>query len=147
MTPSWPQTHCYEVSSKYSLQLTSYDAHKNCLRQMDGQRHNTSVFSKWAYKNMIWLLSTNHKVSQTNPKYSNELPCGLCVHFLIVLEFKDTSTLVGHFVSSPREREKRDRKDSRGDQREGHGRRRNRKESKETKEIKIFPLYPYLLQG
>ena len=32
---------------------------------------------------------------------------------LIVLEFNDTSTLVGHFVSSPREREKRDKKDSR----------------------------------
>ena len=28
---------------------------------------------------------------------------------LIVLVLNDTSTLVGHFVSSPREREKRDR--------------------------------------
>ena len=36
---------------------------------------------------------------------------------LIVLGFNDTSTLVGHFVSSPREREKRDRRDSRGDER------------------------------
>ena len=32
------------------------------------------------------------------------------------------STLVGHFVLSPREREKRDRTDSRGDEREGQGR-------------------------
>ena len=32
---------------------------------------------------------------------------------LIVLGFNDTSTLVGHFVSSPREWEKRDRRDSR----------------------------------
>ena len=38
--------------------------------------------------------------------------------FLIVLGFNDTSTLVGHFVSSPREREKRDRRDSRRDERE-----------------------------
>ena len=38
---------------------------------------------------------------------------------LIVLGFNETSTLVGHFVSSPREREKRDRRDSRGDEREG----------------------------
>ena len=30
----------------------------------------------------------------------------------IVLRFNDTSTLVGHFVSSPREREKRDRRAS-----------------------------------
>ena len=37
---------------------------------------------------------------------------------LIVLGFNDTSTLVGHFVSSPREREKRDRRDSRRDERE-----------------------------
>ena len=35
------------------------------------------------------------------------------------------STLVGHFVLSPREREKRDKKDSRGDQREGQGRKEN----------------------
>ena len=35
--------------------------------------------------------------------------------------FKDTSTLVGHFVLSPRERKKRDRRDSSGDEREGQG--------------------------
>ena len=34
---------------------------------------------------------------------------------------KDTSTLVGHFVSSPRERVKRDRRDSRGQGRKGNG--------------------------
>ena len=41
---------------------------------------------------------------------------------LIVLGFNDTSTLVDHFVSSPREREKSDRRDSRRDEREGQGR-------------------------
>ena len=46
--------------------------------------------------------------------------------FLIVLGFNDTSTHVGHFVSSPREREKRDRRDGRGDEREGQGKKRNR---------------------
>ena len=66
---------------------------------------------------------------------------------LIVLGFNDTSTLEGHFVSSPREREKRDRRDSRRDEREGQGRKRNRSESEEIEEIKTFPLYPYLLQG
>ena len=64
-----------------------------------------------------------------------------------MLEFNDTSTLVGHFVSSPREREKRDRSDSKEDEREGQGRKRNRNESEETEEIKTFLLYPYLLQG
>ena len=65
----------------------------------------------------------------------------------IVLGFNDTSTLVGHFVSSPREREKRDRRDSRRDEREGQGRKRNWNESEETEEIKTSPPYPYLLQG
>ena len=55
-----------------------------------------------------------------------------------MLGFNDTSTLVGHFVSSPREREKRDRRDSRGDEREGQGRKRNRNESKETEETSKF---------
>ena len=69
------------------------------------------------------------------------------VKFQIVLEFNDASTLVGHFVSSLREREKRDRRESRRDEREGQGRKRNRSESEETDKIKTFPLYPHLLQG
>ena len=69
------------------------------------------------------------------------------IEYLIVLGFNDTSTLVGHFVSSPREREKRDRRDSRRDEREGQGRKRNRNESEETEEIKTSPPCPYLLQG
>ena len=55
-----------------------------------------------------------------------------------MLGFNDTSTLKGHFVSSPREREKRDRRDSRRDQREGQGRKRNRSESVELEETSKF---------
>ena len=33
--------------------------------------------------------------------------------------FNDMSTLVGHFVSFPREEEKSDRRDGRGDERKG----------------------------
>ena len=66
---------------------------------------------------------------------------------VVVLRFNYTSTFVGHFVSSPREREKKNRRDSRRDERDEQGRKRNRNESEETEEIKIFPLYPYLLQG
>ena len=58
---------------------------------------------------------------------------------LIVLGFNDTSTLVGHFVSSPREREKRDSRDGRGDERKGQGRKRNWNGSEETEEIKHSP--------
>ena len=61
--------------------------------------------------------------------------------FLIVLGFNDTSTLVGHFVSSHREREKRD---SKGDDWEGQGERKMNK-SEGTEDIP--PPYPYLLQG
>ena len=64
-----------------------------------------------------------------------------------MLGFNDMSTRVGHFVSSPREKEKIDRRESRRDEREGQGRKRNRNESEESEEIKTFPLYPYLLQG
>ena len=38
---------------------------------------------------------------------------------LILLGFNDTSDLVGHFVSSPRERKKTDKRDIRGDERAG----------------------------
>ena len=50
--------------------------------------------------------------------------------------FNNISTLVGHFVLSPTEREK---KDSRGDEREGQGRKRNRNESEEPEEITRGP--------
>ena len=52
---------------------------------------------------------------------------------LFVFGFHDMSTLVGHFVSSPREREKRD---SRGDEREGQGRKRKMNESEEAEETR-----------
>ena len=55
---------------------------------------------------------------------SNEYPQNMFSWILIVLWFNDMSTLVGHFVLSPREREKRDRRARRGDKREGQGRRK-----------------------
>ena len=57
-----------------------------------------------------------------------------------MLESNDTSTLVSHFVSSPREREKRDRRNDRGDEREGQGRKKNRNEREETEEMKAYSL-------
>ena len=67
--------------------------------------------------------------------------------FFIVLGFNDTSALVNHLVSPPREREKKDRRDSKRNEREEQGRKRNRNEIEETEEIKPSPLYPSLLQG
>ena len=58
---------------------------------------------------------------------------------LIVFGFNDASILVGHFVSSPIEREKRDRRDSRGKERERQGRKRKMTEHEETEKIKTFP--------
>ena len=54
------------------------------------------------------------------------------IRSVTVLGFNNMSTLVGHFVLSPREREKRDRRDSRGDERDRLGRKRNGNESGET---------------
>ena len=48
------------------------------------------------------------------------------------------STLASHFVSSSREREKRESKDSRGDKRKGPGRKRIKSENEEPEEIKTF---------
>ena len=93
----------------------------------------------------VWAgaLSCKSRTSWVNlPPFFSQSP-----DWLIMLGFNDTSTLVGHFVSSPREREKRDRRDSRRDEKEGQGRKRNRNESEETEEIKTSPPYPYLLQG
>ena len=53
----------------------------------------------------------------------------LTLFWLIVLGFNDTSTLVGHFVSSSKEREKREERDSRRDE-------RNETEKKEEQEWK-----------
>ena len=87
----------------------------------------------------------NEKKVQHEPVLSKHLSLQplFCssLRFLIVLGFNDTSTLVGHFVSSPR-KGRRDRKDGRGDEREGQGRKRNRNESDETEEIKIFSPLP-----
>ena len=59
--------------------------------------------------------------------------------------FNNMSTLVGHFVWSPREREKRDRRDSRGDEREIQGRKKNRNESEEN--IPPLPLPAVRIAG
>ena len=58
-----------------------------------------------------------------------------CTLSKIVLGINDTSTLVGHFVLSTGEREKRNSRDKR----EGQGRKRNRNEREETEEIKTCP--------
>ena len=63
-----------------------------------------------------------------------------------MLGFNDTPALVNHFVSSPREREKRDRRDSGGGETAGKGRTRKMNEREETEGIKTFLLYPYLLE-
>ena len=43
-----------------------------------------------------------------------------------MLVLNDTSTLVGHIVSSPREREKRDRRGNRGDEKGEQERKKNK---------------------
>ena len=53
--------------------------------------------------------------------------------WLIVLGFNDTSTFAGHFVSSPREREKSDRRDSRRDERDREERGTGMKVKKQKK--------------
>ena len=62
----------------------------------------------------IWSTSNDYGVSLEADEHIY-----IHVHYMyIVLGFNDTSTLVDHFVSSSREREKRDSIDSREDERE-----------------------------
>ena len=83
----------------------------------------------------LYTIFTQNKCTYASLYHSNSgFDC-----WLIVLGYNKMSTLVGHFVSSPRDREKRDRRDSRGDEREGLGRKREMKESEGTEEI-TFPL-------
>ena len=56
-----------------------------------------------------------------------------------MLGFNGMSTLVGHFVLSPKEMEKTDRRDSKRDEREEQGRKRKMNESEETEDLKHFP--------
>ena len=86
---------------------------------------------------LIWIYTACHSV------------CDLLStnwFIAIVWGFSDTSIIVGHFVSSPREREKRNRRDSGIDERRGTGE-KEENEWKWRNRIKTFPLYPYLLQG
>ena len=49
---------------------------------------------------------------------------------------------MGHFVSSPIEREKRDGRDSTGDERGGTGKKEERNESEKTEKNKNIPPLP-----
>ena len=96
---------------------------------------------------LIILFIPQYKVDlqeilANNPLYTDTRHNDLLIEFV----FNDTSTLVGDFLSSPKERGTRARRESR-DEKEGQGRQRNRNESEETEVIKTFPLYHYLLHG
>ena len=127
---------------------TDLDLH--CL-----QRQGISGFSRTMVNDADYFCDANLPSSTWSHFFRMEdnffewVAFPLKIHSLIVLGFNNTSTLVGHFVSSPWEREKRDRRDSRRDEWMKQGRKRNRNESKKkkTEEIKTFLLYPYLLQG
>ena len=84
-------------------------------------------------------MTSPHGKGMLEQHYITICPAFVClafVHLLIVLGFNNMSTLVGHFVASPKERKKRDR---RGDERAGQGRKMRMNESEETEEIKTFP--------
>ena len=61
---------------------------------------------KFEYHHFYYVL--NHNVSGAIYFTTHLIDTLYIYDNLIVLGFNDTSTLVGHFVSSPREREKRD---------------------------------------
>ena len=137
-TPASPPLHSYRIFLNYLK--TVWELWLAQDFDFRGDNYITTIVRVVSLAYDIHLLVLFFYFHQILSKYIQGF-------FLIVLGFNDTSTLVGHFVSSPREREKRDRRDSRRDEREGQGRKRNRNESEETEEIKTSPPYPYLLKG
>ena len=94
---------------------------------------------------MFWSKKIYPKQKIANSQCIYYAPCYVTdgqmdIRKLTKLGFKDTSTLVGHFVSLPREREKRDRRDSRGDEREGQGRKENEWKWRNRRNKNIPPL-------
>ena len=88
---------------------------------------NKNTDGRWTHWQPAWYHDTRHyRVAGIKMTFSMALNYKhwrgkkLFCHFwtLIVFGFNDTSALVCHFVSSPREREKMHRRDSRGDERE-----------------------------
>ena len=77
--------------------------------------------------------------------------CGFLVFWSIersiVLGFYDTSTLLGHLVSSPREMEKRDRRDSKGDERGTGKKEENEWKRRKRRNKKKFPSTPTCCKG
>ena len=139
-----PQQNCkLHVTSEGHSERNIQSRNLICTISGDQQNWLASVHVKCHYRILTNFFFKNYDVSFL----CDHVILNILKRSLIVLGFNDTSTLEGHFVSSPREREKRDRRESRGDEREGQGRKRNRNESEETEEIKTFPLYPYPLQG
>ena len=60
--------------------------------------------------------------------------------WLFVFGFNNMPTLIGHFVSSHREREKRDTIDSKADERESQGRKENEWKWRNSRKKKTPPL-------
>ena len=103
-------------------------------------RWNKVIILKWTWLAVLVLKRWKPLKRTRKVCLYKTIPPTKMMDWLIVLGFNDTSTLEGHFVSSPREREKRDRRES--NEREGQGWKRNRNESEETEEIKTFPPLP-----
>ena len=72
-------------------------------------RHQTCQFNR--VFEQVWIVMQEHLINLKQISLLN-----------LVLGFNDTLTLVGHFVSSPRDEEKKDRRDSRGDENDGQWR-------------------------
>ena len=135
------------------LQQRMYDKASLCVCVCEGVGGGGLLMKIQFMKLSLWCKYRN--VSYSSPhtlhlhqfkKRGNELFMQKKIweeKHVVVVMFNDMLTLVGHFVSTPREREKRDRRD----EREGQRRKRNRNESEGTEEIKTFPLYPYLQRG
>ena len=86
-----------EINGIFACGFLHHDPWNNAFKAKI-EKQEEKIFVIWSLKEEICSPSLSEKGSTLKD-------------WLIVLGFNDTSALVGHFVSSPRERETRDRRD------------------------------------
>ena len=124
-------------SDQYSSSWVSVRSTKCCAFPCKPHCLTFCILGLWngLFHHWIWTCP----LLQIGMSAKNQNKMANSADWLTELGFNDTSTLVGHFESSPREREKRDRRESR-DEREGHRRKENEWKWRNRRNKNIPPL-------
>ena len=71
--PSWPHTHCYKVSSKYSIWLPNHDMHKDSVKKISSKRsYSETKKGGQSFLYVIYRLNLIHIAL----KFHRDIPYG-----------------------------------------------------------------------